>query len=312
MAKKIIILSKSKDLPTIKALENASQNLHFDFATLNPCEEFTPEINKYPVNKGDLVITRSSGINFDDIDLLFAEQALSKGAILHMPILSQRTLRNKDQQYFKLNSLNLPTIKTFCLRGAMNEKVLGHFKKECAPYLEVRGEKDFVTKSIRGNKGIGVERHTENELIIWWNERFKSGDQRYIIQPHIDHQQSIELRSVVMGPEQWVIIKDLTKNDDWKRNSTSSQFRSLTYDEFENLELGLRQKLEKEIELINNTLKEKLSLKSFAIDFLLFKKAGKYTLEILEVNGNPGWSALAQALKKEEKDLALLYLQSFL
>lgn len=288
MLRQIIVFTKNANLPTIMGLIDAGQRQNIQISPVNPFQETTWCSNlqeNLPFTQGEsaLLLIRTSGIEFDDWDLHLAESLEKKGHKLATPLSTTRLLRNKDAQTLWLSDQGLPHVPTLIQRGPLSLDILENWQKS----------DEFVLKSVRGNKGIGILKLTKEELVSHWQR--KTHDQRYLIQPFIKGK---EFRHLVLGREHFFIEKiGLDEEKEWRRNSEFALFKEADPNSFDmDAQIKMAQKIQ-----------ETLGLKSFAID-LLESNDG---LQILEINANPGLMSASQVFSPSGGNLFDLYLASF-
>lgn len=298
MFRQIIVFTKSDHLPIVQGLIDASQSLGISMVTLNPFDEVCwsmegpaklPERHKN-LEKGDLkdtlLIIRTSGIFFDEADLLFARAMENRGAQIHFPLSSMMILRDKSAQCLWLIENGFSPVSTLFVRGPLTSEQLTSWQ----PDFE-----EFVVKSVRGNKGIGVMKFAKDDLLSFWqNVQSQANglrDQRYLIQPFY---QTRELRHLILGERHFFIEKGVpTKPGEFRRNT-----------KFCHLEEARLETSERE-HLINTAkiLQQKLGAKSLGLDLLYIEGEWK----ILEVNANPGLGEASNLFK--DINLYELYLK---
>lgn len=292
MFRQIIVFTKSPKLPSISGLRKATLRTGRKFIPINPMVEtsFVLGENQFcsltdkKFNSEDLLLIRSSGVEFDDIDLTFAQHLENRGIHAAELLSSLRILRNKDQQMLYLNHLNLPIVPTWILRGKISQEM---------PWCQKSGVEKFVLKSVRGNKGIGQKLLTRSELKTFWEDALNKNDQRYLIQPYLDS--APEIRVLALGEN--IFYLGRKEGRDWRKNSDFASFYPYP--------IGVDEK--NTIDRYVSILKASLSLKVFAID--LIRDQEKNWL-ILEVNGHPGLEASKHAMETSE-DPYTLYLRSY-
>jgi len=273
----LLILTTNPELPTIKALAKYLHTQAIEVRYLNPFSE-TSLIS--PVTtKGIWILPRTSGVLFDDIDLHLCEAWVARGAQCLISIESIKKLRDKDRQYLLLKERGLPMLKTLVHRGELKEE---HLNK-----LTCHGH-EWVLKSIRGNKGIGIEKFTTGELLEAWEKALKRNDQRYLIQEFLA--QARELRILCLGHKLYA-IKKINKDANWKKNAQ--------YAKFEKADLNNNEK--RDFLTYAQIIKKELNLPCFAIDLIFDDKNNQW--QILEVNVHPGLAASNEAIhQKKDKD----------
>jgi glutathione synthase/RimK-type ligase-like ATP-grasp enzyme len=302
LLRQIIVFTKSANLKTIKGLKDAASHHNCEILAVNPFESSTLCTIKGPFqdfkkdileDRPALILVRTSGVEFDDSDLYLAQDLEKKGHQLVIPISSQLLLRNKNAQALWLSERNIPMVETLLHRGPLTSDDLAALKK-------INKSNEFVVKSIRGNKGIGILKMTQEELLLFWDNAIKKGDQRYLIQPYY---QGRELRQLILGEQHFFIEKmAINKNKEWRRNAEFSTFVPLK----ENLDPTFSREA-----LIERAkaIKEELKLKTFALDLLQDPEDPK-NFVVLEINANPGLESASEAFKEE--DLYRLYLEALL
>lgn len=298
MLRQIIVFTKSPELTTIKGIRDSASFINGEIMTLNPHEEMTwcskdgfRGILSMIIEKKPLIIIRTSGVEFDDSDLVLAQEMERLGATLATPITSQNILRNKDAQTIWMGVNNVVHIETLIHRGPLTREDL----EAWCP------SDNYVLKPTRGNKGIGVTKFSQDELIEHWEQLRKKGDLRYLIQPFI---KTREFRHLVLGEEHFFIEKIPSPDtpNEWKRNSEYSIFTEIDEDR---LPKGVTKKI-----LIERAtfIQERLGLANLALDLL----EQDDDLKVLEINGQPGLDSASEALRKNHPEINLyeLYLKA--
>lgn len=284
--RQIIVFTKSPHFNTVQQLKEASESLGILFRCFNPFQEGSHLIGSLepplpqPLASDTLLLPRTSGVLFDDWDLQLAGLWQEKFSIqLSHPLKALETLRDKARQALWLEKHQLPFIPTLIPRGIL--------KEECLKRLSSTGEllEHYVLKSIRGNKGIGVEKFTLKELISFWEKT--DHDQRYLIQPLIEGQK--EVRILCLGEKLLGIEK---KSREWKKNGQSSEF--IPFTEKAHPVFALSRRIQKLLDCPN-----------LAIDCFLEGEEAT----IIEINANPGIEYASYAYPQE--NLALSMLNSF-
>ena len=287
-----LILCRDRESHSIKALTRIIKDQKLKIQLLDPFSELNhspTQVTAAPF-ESMVLIPRTSGILFDDIDLSICEDLINKGALCPIPIQSIRILRDKDRQYLFFLNLDLPMLETLIHRGSLSVKALDQFSAR---------QSQWVIKSIRGLKGIGIKRMTTPSLLEFWQEALGRKDQRYLIQPYLD--QAREIRVLCLGDELWPIEKKLREDErdgekNWKKNAQFADFQRVQLSSFEK-DLFIKHA---------RLIKTHLQLPCFAADYILNEK-GQW--KILEVNVHPGLESSSQAL---EKDLYPQYFKSLL
>ncbi len=277
---KVYLLTINPEISTIKGIAEYAASIGVDIQFFNPFDQVS--LTKVEIEKDAWLLPRTSGVLFDDIDLHLCEAWIHEGAYCPIPIESIKVLRDKDRQYFILKRRNLPLVDTLIHRGALSRENLS--------LLNPTGEQ-WVLKSIRGNKGIGIERYTTEELINFWQSALEKNDQRYMIQEFIP--QAREIRVLALGQKLYAIEKVNIDGDgqgsgqkNWKKNAQYAKFEKAELSDSEN----------KDFLEYSKIIREELKLPCFAIDFIMNDKTNQW--EILEVNVHPGLDASSEAMHR--------------
>lgn len=303
MVRQIIVFTKSSLLPSIQGLIDAAKTLEISITPFNPFEEtFWPTDEAYklperlatfsqnlPTSKAGSnvethLIVRTSGILFDDIDLLLAQELERQGVKTSISIGALKLMRDKSAQALWLKNNQVPFVPTLNLRGKLDRESLLKWSQKHQAQQTQQNKDQFIIKSIRGNKGIGVKKFTSEELFSFWDQCFEHQDQRYVIQPYFENCR--ELRLLCLGERSFFIEKDKPSDlCEFRRNSQYSQFRKYEPEDHE------RQELKDMAE----TIQKELNCPSFALDLL---KVGE-TWKVLEMNASPGISSAQKVFPQE-------------
>lgn len=272
----VLILTTDPNLPTLKGLRNYLDKVNINVDFLNPFKDISlSDSTELTKNRNIFILPRTSGVLFDDIDLHLCEAWSAQGAHCLIPVESIAKLRDKDRQYLLLKAAGLPMLETLIHRGPLNSAALS--------VLNASND-EWILKSIRGNKGIGVERYTTAELISFWKKAITNNDQRYLIQEFLN--EARELRILCLGNKLYAIEK-INEANQWKKNAQYAKFEKAQLSDEERKEfLGHAQ-----------IIKEELELACFAIDLIANQRNERW--EVLEVNVHPGLEASQQALKDD-------------
>ncbi len=261
---RILILTRNEELQSIKELKKLAISSGLTPEIINPFDQLHLHHNQDC--SSCIILPRTSGILFDDIDLTLSELLIQQGAMGPIPIQAIRILRDKDRQYIFLKSLQLPLVPSILHRGKLESSHID--------------EGLWIVKSIRGNKGIGIERFSKEDLLDFWSKALQRNDQRYIIQPFI--KSALEKRILCLGSKLYAIDKENRVNDDWKKNAQYAEFtKARPSKDEEELFKSHAQKI-----------KDHLKLPAFAIDYIL----NENEWNILEVNVHPGLEASSEAM----------------
>lgn len=279
----LLILTTNPQLPTTKALTRYLHTQAIEVRYLNPFGEISL-ISPDPI-KETWLLPRTSGILFDDIDLHLCEAWIAAGAHCLIPLNAIKKLRDKDRQYLLLREKGLPMVRTLIHRGILKEEHLTQLASS---------NSEWIIKSIRGNKGIGIEKFTTGELLAFWKKALEKNDQRYLIQEFLTPAR--ECRILCLANKLYAIEK-VSIGSDWKKNAQYAKFEKANLKDHE------AQKFLEYAQII----KQELNLPCFAIDLINNHKNNQW--QILEVNVHPGLEASSKAMDKnlyEEYWAALL------
>ncbi len=214
--KTILIASESPDLYTTKRLLLEAKNLKFKAQWMNPYESLIPINQKHsPINSSQgLYFFRTTGIRYDEFDILLAIHHQKSGFKITNPISVLDTFRNKDKQMLFFEQNKIPLIDTIVYRGVLNEKNWGQIKK-----LSPKGK--FILKMNRGNQGIGVNLIESLPSLKSVLETFHAmRDQKFLIQPFVEHKK--EWRVFVVRQEIIGVIERTISDSDFRGNSNRS------------------------------------------------------------------------------------------
>lgn len=281
MFRQIFVFTKNQDLPSVKALQDLAMHNDIIFKVLNPLEEGQLTLGRHlqlckeaDLDAPSLLIIRTSGIEFDDFDLLLAEAFQAEGICVNLPISSLRVLRDKDRQLLALRNLGLSIVPTIVARGEP-ENFRGAIEEMIHTYAD---DQKLVVKSIRGNKGIGHKLLSLNEFLKEWKSK---EDQRYHIQPYLKERR--EVRMITFHHPEGVknFFIERISGRDWRRNGDFTEFKQFTPSPTESEEF-----LE-----ISSQLWKRFKMPCFAVDFIFDK-----TWLILEVNSSAGFEKAQKTL----------------
>lgn len=175
----------------------------------------------------DLVINRATSLNFDDLDLSLLSYFESRKVECRNPLHSFELLRNKERQLMELGHLNIRTPPSLHLRGALDEKKIEQIKAVITKWqklkiVEKKYNDHFVLKTMRGNKGIGVNLVRGFDSLTSLLETFWAlGDQRIILQPYLQHRKEYRLFFIKSGHS--YLIEKTNGEDDFRSNANRSK-----------------------------------------------------------------------------------------
>jgi glutathione synthase/RimK-type ligase-like ATP-grasp enzyme len=275
----ILKLKLISAFPTNILIKSYCQQNDIAYRFINPFEE----VFDFSKLKGDeVILPRSSGVLFDDLDLHLAEELEKRGHKVVNNSQALRILRDKDRQLLRLEREKLKPLPYALLRGKVDQ---------ASDYLKSRlGEcpDGYLVKSIRSNLGKGQFKTENNEeLTKLWSEFLIKQDQRYIITPFM--KEFKEYRVLFLGDEFFAVEK-APGLFGHQRNSDNSDFSPF--------------EITKEMKALSMNVKKSFQLDYGALDLVLWNDQ----LYILEVNGLPGFSHVEKVLEKNltEKFIGLL------
>ena len=219
--KQITIASESIGLYTTKRMLLEAKKLSYNPHWLNPYQ-FLLSIPLGPkrestVNKTlpVLYFHRTSGIRYDDFDLMVSRYHESTGQTITNPLSSLEIFRNKDRQILFFAENNLPSIQTIEYRGELSDSIWEIISK-------LSQNQKFIIKMIRGNQGIGVNLVNGLQSLKSFLETFHAiKDQKFIIQPFIEHKREwrvFMIKNEIIG----IIERTLLQDEDFRGNSKRS------------------------------------------------------------------------------------------
>jgi len=120
-----LILSESAHLYSSKRLEEEAHKLGYRIGHHNPYQtalELAGANKPKSTENKNIVIHRTTGVRYDDHDLLFSTSLEDQGFKVINPIKSLTTFRNKDFQQLFFNRFHIPFIPSISIRGKLNEE----------------------------------------------------------------------------------------------------------------------------------------------------------------------------------------------
>lgn len=173
----------------------------------------------------EVVIHRSTALNFDDLDLAVLRQFELMGAKSYNSSTSLELTRNKERQIIELKNRDYNPPPSLFLRGKIDEPhTLENLEKELDLWQKKKFSKtsdQFVLKTVRGNKGIGVSLINGRESLFSVLETFWAmGDQRFILQPFLPHE--VEYRLFYQKGKEPIIIAKKS-HDGFKANANRAK-----------------------------------------------------------------------------------------
>jgi glutathione synthase/RimK-type ligase-like ATP-grasp enzyme len=278
MLKNVIISSESHNLYTTERFLSESKSLGLKTTYFNPYQsdlliKLNNKTSKQKLNEtSTLFIHRTTGIRFDEFDILVASDYEQRGAKIVNPLKNISVFRSKDFQQLFFRRHQIPFIPTFTFRGEIKGQYHNQLQK-------MSKNEEYILKTIRGNGGIGVQILRGLDSILSVLETQKAmNDQRYIIQPYYKHES--ELRVFLTKNKILAVIEKKIIDSDFRGNSKRSKGRSLK---------KIDQNL---IDLCQNIMVSS-GLEYAGID--LFLKDNQYF--VLEVNAIPGFKQVEELSK---------------
>lgn len=214
--KRIIVASESPDLYTTKRLLLEAHKLKYQNSWFNPYQFLVSSINKAKALKKypGLYIHRTTGIRYDDFDLIVSQHHSDCGYKITNPLRSLESFRAKDRQALFFTENKLSAIESISYRGELQENYLDLISA-------LSPNQKFIIKMIRGNQGIGVNLVNGLQSLKGLLETFRAiKDQKFIIQPFIEHKK--EWRVFILKNEIIGIVERKIGSDDFRGNSKRS------------------------------------------------------------------------------------------
>ena len=209
--KQLIVASNNHDLYTTKKLLTSGKELNYSPIWINPYQLTLPLAAGPGIA---LYFHRTTGTNYDDFDLLVTSAQQAAGKVVTNPLLPLKNFRSKDLQQLFFQANALPSVDFVSYRGPTNDEIkqrLHDFKS-----------KRFILKMVRGNQGIGVNLFESFSSLLSMLETFEAiGDQRFIIQPLIEHRN--EWRLFFCGDKILACIEKRKSKDDFRGNAKRSK-----------------------------------------------------------------------------------------
>ena len=213
--KTVIVASESPKLYTSKRLMTEALKLHYSSFWLNPYQHLLNSTEILLIkDQQAFYFHRTTGIRYDDFDLLVSEHHQQNGFIISNPLTALEIFRDKARQSLFFSRHKLPSIKTINYRGNLSEK-------QVETLSELSPNHKFILKMIRGNQGIGVNLINGLPSLKSLLETFLAlKDQKFLIQPFIEHHK--EWRIFIIKGEIVGIIERTLAQDDFRGNSKRS------------------------------------------------------------------------------------------
>ena len=222
-----ILLTQNPNTRTSTRLIKEAKRLKLETKILNPFQGLisfnssnpSRDIASNHSNEGAFGLHRSSGVSFDDFDLLYSENLIREGATIENHPRVLKNFRDKEKQALFFFENKIPQIPTLSFRGAPSPSLLNEVDDFFFPYLE---NETFILKTNRGNKGLGVNIVRGKDSLFSFLETFWAiKDQRFVLQPYIHGVEEFRvflLRNECLGG----ILKQEPKPFDFRKNSERS------------------------------------------------------------------------------------------
>lgn len=264
----LIVASTNRELYTTKRLLTEARALSFEPTYLNPYQTSLLLSSSLPLTgEKNLYFHRTTGVNFDDYDLVVSQFFKNQAYQVSNPLSSIEKLRNKDRQILHLKNLQLPLIESLTVKGPLTEDA----HKEIVFMQQKFQTQSFILKNIRGNKGIGVSLIHGMDSLLSLLETFQAmNDQRMMIQPYIPHEK--EFRVVMTRQNCLAVIEKTTSKNDFRANANRA----------EKITLGQLPE-----QTMNQCLRvmEKFQLDHAGIDILVSENLGPLFIEVNPILG---------------------------
>jgi gamma-F420-2:alpha-L-glutamate ligase len=211
---KVFLLGSDKSLySNIRIIEECAKKGH----ELDFIEKQVLKFHDFEDYKNlDLVINRSSGIDYDDIDLDFVDHLKSLGKKSVNDPEQTRIHRDKRRAQFFLRRLGLNTIPTFFNKGPLQASDLLPFR-HMAQSLCPDWAGEYVVKNLRGLGGKGVFLlDTDLSLVSYLNSRYQLGDELCLVQPRIKVKN--EYRVFCLNQKIWAVLLRSAKDNEFRAN----------------------------------------------------------------------------------------------
>ncbi len=212
----ILVSSESTELFTTKRLLSEGQLLGFDPKWHSPYQiGFSLNVNHSDiVAKSGLYFHRTTGIRYDDFDLIVSQLHQDWGFFVTNPIEALKNLREKSLQSLFFYKHNLYSPPSIYYRGELSEKLWEEI-------IALSISQKYILKMIRGNQGVGVNLIEGHQSLRSLLETFHAmKDQRFLLQPYIEHKK--EWRVFVINNKVIGAIERSLSSEDFRGNSKRS------------------------------------------------------------------------------------------
>ena len=228
--KNLLVASQSRELYTTNRLLEEGQKLGYHSKYLNPYDS-SLFINFTKKPNASLYLHRTTGVNFDDFDIVVSKYYESLGCKVSNPLNAIRLMRNKDEQVLFMSHQNIPTIPTYVFRGRPTSEII-------CDVSESLNTTTFVLKMSRGNKGIGVNYVNGIQSLQSFLETFHAmKDQKMLIQPFVKHER--EWRVFIIKNEIVAVVEKKINAADFRGNADRAKPKLLKKPQLELSELAI-------------------------------------------------------------------------
>ena len=265
-SKKLTLMANDFDLYSNIRILDESKSLGIDVNKIN-LSDFNFSLSRQRVEDGDLqeiIWARSSGLNFDDVDLdllIFMQSADSRFVNNPEQI---KLFREKLSGTLELNRLGFPTLPTMVSRGLINKDGL------------VNWDGPYVVKNNRGLGGKGIFLFSDFvSLQSFAESRYFLKDEKYIIQPLIKVKE--EYRLFYLDGDLFQILKRKPNDREFRANWAQGGSAEVI------------DQIPAKIEGGHHIAKNLRGLRFFSIEFLLDENENLFCLE---VNTAPGFEEI--------------------
>lgn len=265
----LIVASIKADLFTTKRLLSSASKLKYSPIWINPYQSLLPLPSSLKASGNALYFHRSTGTNYDDFDLLVTQAHQDAGFIITNNLTGLKQFRSKDEQFLFFSRHNLSCIPTLFYRGPMNDDLINRLKN-------FKTDK-YILKMVRGNQGIGVNLFESQSSLLGMLETFTHmRDQRFLIQPFIEHRR--EWRLFYCGDKLLAAVEKKTAKNEYRNNAKRAHCK-------------LIKKLPHELSALGQEAFSQSGLDYAGID-VLEDKTG--CLRLLEINSVPGFEQVEE------------------
>lgn len=237
------------------------------------------------INSASHYLFRTTGIRFDDIDLLVAMKFKAHGCQIINPLDALIENRNKDMGQLNLSIGKFPILDSLIFRGVVTNDILKEIKL-------LSKNQQYILKMNRGNQGIGVQLINGIDSLLSILETYHAlKDQKFLLQPFTPHQK--EFRILLTHNKILAVVEKIKTENDFRGNAKRAKTK-------------LVKKVDSELIDLSQRILEHLKLQYAGIDAVVTDDGYK----ILEVNSIPGFESIEQLSEQNiAKELLLDFLK---